>query len=176
MVQIPCMSQSAIYNITRTFWDCFWSGWCITWPLGSPTHSWHMNHWVTSDHRANGEWLVWGGRGRFRLVVFMNGQIFDHRESSTTLACSSRHLAAFLKSNSSSSFSPHTHSQYFNQAFWASLLPVSLHCEAHLCPKNCLFSSLTRSTPPDPRWVLYLPSRALALCPLLTPISQPLSP
>ena len=41
-------------------------------------------------------------------------------------------------------------------------------------PKTGPFSSLTRSTPPDPRWVLYLPG-ALALCPLLTPISQPLS-
>ena len=41
-------------------------------------------------------------------------------------------------------------------------------------PKKGHFSSLTRSTPPDPRWVLYLPG-ALALCPLLAPLSQPLS-
>ena len=54
------------------------------------------------------------------------------------------------------------------------LSPTSLQCDAYLCPKKRPFSSLTRSTPPDPRWVLYLPG-ALALCPLLTPISQPLS-
>ena len=64
----------------------------------------------------------------------------------------------------------HSTSNRFNEG----LFHLFHYTLMHHCAQKKAFSSLTRSTPPDPRWVLYLPG-ALALCPLLTPISQPLS-
>ncbi len=95
----------------------------------------------------------------------MDGQI---RESSETRLASSPDILQ-LSSTPTPPLSHLTHiHNSLNQTQSQSLSTVSLHCGEYLCPKNGPFSSPTRSTPPDPRWVLYLPG-ALALCPLLTP-------